>query len=267
MSLAESVRVNREIFYFEPSSLETFARERGAAYAAAEPFPHIVMDDFLPQWVTRGILEEFPAPGQDAAWRHYEDDNQKKLSNETEATLGPFTRHVIAQLNSSSFLGFLESLTGIEGLIPDPHLRGGGLHQIERGGLLKVHADFNWYPRLKLDRRLNLLLYLNEDWSEEYGGHLELWDTKMTRCERRVLPVFNRCVVFSTTDVAFHGHPEPLACPEGRTRKSLALYYYSNGRPEAEQAKPHSTQFKKRPSEQGLFAGWRDFVKRMSGST
>jgi 2-oxoglutarate-Fe(II)-dependent oxygenase superfamily protein len=249
-----------EPFFFDPSTLAALAGAHAGGYAEAKPFPHVVLDDFLPAWVGRRVLEEFPAPGQ-IDWRKYDDPNQKKLANESEAKLGPFTRHLIAQLNGSTFVSFIEQLTGIEGLIPDPHLRGGGLHQIQRGGLLKVHADFNWYPRLKLDRRLNLLFYLNEDWHEEYGGHLELWDTAMTRCERRVLPVFNRCVVFSTTDTAFHGHPEPLTCPEGRTRKSLALYYYSNGRPAEETTRPHSTQFKKRPSEQGWLGRLRGITK------
>ena len=93
------------------------------------------------------------------------------------------------------------------------------------------------------------MLYLNENWREEYGGHLELWDREMTRCVRRILPVFNRCVIFSTTDYSFHGHPDPLACPRGMTRKSLALYYYSNGRPVEETSAAHGTLMQSRPGE------------------
>jgi hypothetical protein len=112
---------------------------------------------------------------------------------------------------------------------------------------LKIHTDFNWYPRLKLDRRLNLLLYLNRNWEENYGGHLELWSPNMARCERKILPIANRCVIFSTTNSSYHGHPDALTCPEGWTRKSLALYYYSNGRPQDE--KTYSTVFKARPGD------------------
>ena len=126
---------------------------------------------------------------------------------------------------------------------------GGGLHQIERGGYLKIHADFNRHPKFNLDRRLNLLLYLNENWKEEYGGHLELWNNQMTACVRRISPIFNRCVIFNTTDFSYHGHPEPLTCPEHVTRKSLALYYYSNGRPETERSRPHGTLTQTRPGE------------------
>lgn len=94
-----------------------------------------------------------------------------------------------------------------------------------------------------------MIVYLNRHWKEEYGGNLELWNREMTRCERRVLPIFNRCVIFNTTDFSYHGHPEPLTCPEGMTRKSLALYYYSNGRPAEELSDAHSTLFQSRPGE------------------
>ncbi|NJM87615.1 MAG: 2OG-Fe(II) oxygenase [Hydrococcus sp. RU_2_2] len=159
------------------------------------------------------------------------------------------TRLLLYQMNGATFVNFLEKLTGIEGIIPDPHLVGGGLHQIERGGYLKIHVDFNKHGKLNLDRRLNLLLYLNKNWQEEYGGNLELWDRDMIKCQKKILPIFNRCVIFSTTDFSYHGHPEPLTCPEGRTRKSLALYYYSNGRPPEEVSNGHSTVFRARPDE------------------
>jgi hypothetical protein len=109
-----------------------------------------------------------------------------------------------------------------------------------------VHADFNKHRDFGLDRRLNLLLYLNKDWREEYGGHLQLWNRDVTRCEAKVLPIFNRMMVFGTTDFTFHGHPDPLQCPEGMTRKSLALYYFSNGRPAEEITGEHSTIFRPR---------------------
>jgi Rps23 Pro-64 3,4-dihydroxylase Tpa1-like proline 4-hydroxylase len=131
----------------------------------------------------------------------------------------------LAALNSSRFVAFLEGLTGISGLVADPHYRGGGLHQILPGGRLGIHADFNFYPKLKLYRRLNVIVYLNQNWQESYGGHLELWDKATLKSVKRVLPTFNRMVVFDTSSKSLHGHPEPLTCPEGRSRKSLALYY------------------------------------------
>ena len=130
------------------------------------------------------------------------------------------------------------------------------------GGLLKVHADFNLHQRLGLERRLNALLYLNRDWSDTYGGHLELWNRTMSRCERRVAPVFNRCVVFATSDSSFHGHPEPLSCPPGRSRRSIALYYYTaprQGRPPA----AHSTLFRARPDERVRTTSARRLARRL----
>ena len=150
-------------------------------------------------------------------------------------------------LNSSYFLTFLERLTGVDGLIADAHLRGGGLHEIRRGGKLDVHADFNYHKRIKLYRRLNLLLYLNQGWDEDWGGHLELWSRDMTRCVQRIAPVFNRAVIFDTSSHSYHGHPEPLECPETTSRKSMALYYYTVDCPDDSDEAPHTTVFQHVP--------------------
>jgi hypothetical protein len=157
--------------------------------------------------------------------------------------MGEVTRRFFAELNGAAFVEFLERLTGIKGLVPDPFLHGGGLHQIEPGGFLDVHADFNIHPRFKLYRRLNALIYLNEEWRDDWGGHLELWSPDMGRRAQRIAPEFNRTVIFSTTRQAFHGHPEPVACPPGINRRSLAVYYYSALPPEGEADGWHSTLY------------------------
>jgi Rps23 Pro-64 3,4-dihydroxylase Tpa1-like proline 4-hydroxylase len=230
-------------FFLDPQYLEDLSTKYQQAYSQGDPFPHIVIDKFLPESILEQILREFPQPGK-IHWKQFETTTEKKLASTSELQMGEATRLLLYQLNSSTFINFLENLTGISGVIPDPHFVGGGLHQIERGGYLKIHADFNHHRKLNLDRRLNLLIYLNKDWQEEYGGHFEMWNPEMTRCEQKILPLFNRCVIFNTTDVSYHGHPNPLNCPEGRTRKSLALYYYSNGRPLEEVSAKHSTIFK-----------------------
>jgi len=158
-------------FHFDRNCLNQMADSSSAIYQNAEPFPHIVLDDFLPRAVADRVLEEFPGV-EDIEWSRYVHEDSKKLASDRAEHMGPLTRHLISQFNNSDFINFLEKLTGIEGLVPDPHLWGGGLHQTPRGGYLNVHADFNFYKRLKLDRRLNLLLYLNKDWQEEYGGPL-----------------------------------------------------------------------------------------------
>jgi hypothetical protein len=212
-------------------------------YESARPFPHIALESLFPDDLLEGVLAHFPGP-DDPEWAKFDNPREKKLGNygrlfDTSGSVQDF----LFALNSPEMLEFLEKLTGIDGLIPDPYFGGGALHQIVRGGFLKVHADFNWHPKLRLDRRLNVLIYLNKDWKEEYGGELELWDRGMSRPVQKILPVFNRTVIFSTTDFSYHGHPRPLACPEGMTRKSVSLYYYSSGRPEEEKSPPHDTVF------------------------
>lgn len=216
-----------------------------ASYLGAKPFPHIVFDNFFDPDVVDLILAEFPRPNQ-IRWQEFDNAREIKLASAIEASFGPVTRLLLYHLNSMTFLDFLSGVTGIEDLISDPSFDGGGLHQIVRGGKLGVHSDYNKHRRYGLDRRLNVLLYLNKDWHDEYGGHLELWDRNMTKCEAKILPVFNRMMIFGTTDFTYHGHPDPLRCPEGVTRKSLALYYFSNGRPSEEITGEHSTIFRDR---------------------
>jgi Rps23 Pro-64 3,4-dihydroxylase Tpa1-like proline 4-hydroxylase len=218
-------------FHFDSGRLLPLASARHQEYVSAEPFPHIVIDDFLPEEVLDGVLAEFPSPDAEA-WLRFESENERKLASQRDTPMGDATRHLLAEFNSAPFIEFLETLTGIGGLVPDPHFEGGGMHQIVRGGHLNVHVDFNKHPRTGLERRLNALIYLNRDWQPEYGGALGLWNPDGTRELRTVLPMFNRLVVFSTTETSYHGHPEPLNCPAGMTRKSLALYYYSASRAE-----------------------------------
>ncbi|HSS20302.1 MAG TPA: 2OG-Fe(II) oxygenase [Pyrinomonadaceae bacterium] len=236
------------MFVLDAESLGLLAAKLSSAYSAAEPFPHTVIDDFLPAPALASVADSFPR-AEDIEWHRSANPRQQKLAVEDETLISDDARWLLYQLNSATFMKFLEVLTGIDGLIPDPYFAGGGLHQIEPGGYLKIHADFNRHPKFNLERRLNLLLYLNRDWKEEYGGHLELWNREMTRSIHRILPSFNRCVIFNTTDFSYHGHPEPLMCPAGMTRKSLALYYYSHDRPAEEVSDEHGTLVQPRPGE------------------
>jgi len=220
-----------------------------ASYAAAKPFPHVVLDDFFDPSLLEKVLAEFPKPGA-IKWERFDNDKEIKLASAVDAAFGPTTRLFLYHLNSISFLDFIGEVSGISNLIPDPHFDGGGMHQIVRGGKLGVHVDFNKHPRFNLDRRVNVLVYLNKDWHDDYGGHLQLWNREMTRCEAKVAPLFNRMVMFGTTDFSYHGHPDPLECPKEMTRKSLALYYFTNGRPAVEVSGDHSTLFQSRHEEE-----------------
>jgi Rps23 Pro-64 3,4-dihydroxylase Tpa1-like proline 4-hydroxylase len=233
-------------YRFSSTQLSALGERLRSQYAQATPFPHIVIEDFLPEWVLDQVLDEFPNPDA-KLWERRVTKNSLKLSCNILEDLGPSTALVLEQLNSRPMLRFLECLTGIDNLLPDAIYEGGGLHQIMPGGFLKIHADFNIHPFYHLDRRLNAILFLNRDWCEEYGGHFELWNQDMSACARKVLPVFNRLVVFSTTDTSYHGHPDPLRCPQGMSRKSIATYYYTNGRPAETRTSAHSTIYKLRP--------------------
>jgi Rps23 Pro-64 3,4-dihydroxylase Tpa1-like proline 4-hydroxylase len=160
-------------------------------------------------------------------------------------SLTPAIRAMFYAFNSRPFIRILENITGIKGLIPDPYFVGAGLHEIKQGGHLSIHADFNHHKPLNLERRINILVYLNKGWRDEYGGQLELWDTSMRECIRSIVPLFGRCVIFNTTEESNHGNPHPINHPEGVSRKSIALYYYTSTWVPRE--REHTTQFRVRP--------------------
>jgi hypothetical protein len=208
----------------------------------AQPFPHAVIrgawDEELIRDCKQGVQEQQAWTGE----RNFIGAEKKRFCSDMEAL--PFAvQLLIREASSPQFLTWLEALTGERGLIPDPHLQGGGIHSIGTGGFLKLHADFNWHPRLSLYRRLNLLLYLNE-WQTEWGGDLELWSRDMKSCAVTVPPHANTMVIFTTDDTSFHGHPHPLTCPRGVTRDSIALYYYTAVQPEGWRAKRMNTDYR-----------------------
>jgi len=251
----------RSGYLFERQHLDRLARRYRPGYLTADPFPHIVIDDFFPDpSILDRVAAEFPPP-DNRAWRHHTHQHSRKRALNDVTQMGPDTLRVLLHANASPFVDFLEQLTGIDCLVSDPHLVGGGIHEIERGGFLDIHADFNRHDRLSLDRRLNVLSYLNREWPDEYGGQLELWDDRMSGPVQRIAPVFNRFVVFSTTETSFHGHPAPLACPPARSRRSLALYYYTNGRPAEEVTDAHLTVYPNRARRRAQVV---DIVRRMT---
>jgi hypothetical protein len=220
-------------------------RSLSERYRSASPFPHIVIDDFLDADVLRTVLAEFPS-GEEKGYFDRDQERYKFQFAPQEIPSGHI-RNLFAELNSQAFLGFLEEMTGIEGLISDPYFEGGGLHETRRGGHLGVHADFNVHGRLKVERRINLLIYLNEDWNPEFGGQLELWDTGMKECVVRVEPLFGRAVLFNTNLDSFHGHPDPLSCPPDRSRRSIATYYYTAAEDGLASLPKRTTNFRPRP--------------------
>ena len=232
---------------FAVPGLRRHAERLRASYSRAAPFPHAVIDDLFPAGVIQAIASEVPeqmlpsgcVPGAAACYRkasvHF---RKSELHHES---MGPSTRRLFVTLRSAPFVRFLETLSGVEGLIPDPGYEGSGVHLTGDGGVLAVHHDFNYMlcdvasgvysgcgrpnphaaataQRVQLHRRVNVFVYLNHDWPDAYGGHLELWARNMSRCEARIRPALGRFAVFSSTDFSFHGHPTPLRLPPGRMR-------------------------------------------------
>lgn len=200
-----------------------------ASFKNASPFPHIVIDNFLKPEVAESIYNAFPDAHEDF-WYEYNNPIEIKLACNDPQHIPPNVMEVLNTLNSNKYLKLFSHITGIDDLQADPTLHGGGMHCIKPGGKLDIHIDYSIHPSLKLERRLNLIIYLNKNWQAKYGGELELWEQDMSKCARKILPVFNRAVIFATDDTSYHGHPEPLRCPNNMARKSLALYYLTTPR-------------------------------------
>jgi Rps23 Pro-64 3,4-dihydroxylase Tpa1-like proline 4-hydroxylase len=233
---------------FDEAKLLQFGKEKNHEYINAKPFPSISFDNFFNENALNEILSEFPDLKSRADY-NFNNANENKLATKGEYKLSENAREFIRFLNSQVFLDFLTNLTGIKNLIPDPTLAGGGYHELKPGGFLKIHSDFNKHPDTKLDRRINVLVYLNKNWKSEYGGQFELWNESMTECVTKIEPNFNTMAIFSTTSKSYHGNPNIIRCEEGNSRKSIAMYYYTNGRPEhevEEYLEDHSTIFKAR---------------------
>lgn len=212
--------------FFPQDEMAAIGLRHRPAYVAASPFPMIAFDEFINPALLETCLQNFPAgPDQDTS--HFDNQHEHEKWGFSPERLHPEIRALFYSFNARPFITFLEALTGIDGLIPDPYFGGGGFHELTSGGFLDVHADFNYHPILKVARRLNVLIYLNKDWKAEYGGSFEIWNEDKTACIRKIVPEFNRCVIFSTSDTSFHGNPEPVHHPAGLPRRSIALYYYT----------------------------------------
>ena len=235
----------------DPALARKIGEGLAASYCFAEPFAHMVLEDFLPEPVARLALDHFPreALRSDRVFEMGYAGLHKRqiLPEECDAS----ARGLFHFFNSRPMLEFLEGLTTIQGLIPDPYFNGGGYHETGRGGKLGIHADFRVNEQLHLHRRLNVIVYLNDDWKAEWGGSLELWDRAMTAKQREVAPLFNRCVIFSTDANSYHGHPDPLTTPENVFRRSIALYYYTASREIYKEVPNTSTIYHARPGDDG----------------
>lgn len=207
---------------------------RAQSFRNAAPFAHIAIDGLFSPRLLDLIHEEFePASG---AFRQVKTAHETTYRSRRPTDLGPAGQRYIDLVHSHRFVDYLSRITGIDDLIVDHGLRGGGMHETVRGGRFDVHADFNYHRETMLRNALVVITYLNRDWDPSYGGDLELWDAQSRRCVTKVAPLFGRTLIMRHSATAFHGHPLPLATPDGRSRRSIATYYYVNG--SAEQLRP-----------------------------
>lgn len=228
-------------YLLDKSQLGELAERHAASFRTAAPFAHIVIDNFLPTAVALRLARDFP-PTDVEGWikwgagpeRLRVKSSNDKLGLSEEAYFPASLRHFALQLCSATFIRFVERLSGLSGLLADPFFSGCGLHSTGRGGRLMIHSDADRHPLgMPLHQAVNAILYLNEDWKEEYGGGLELWSRDASHCVREIAPICNRLVIFETHSFSYHGHPHPLQCPPGRRRNSIASYYYVLGRPKS----------------------------------
>jgi hypothetical protein len=220
--------------------------ELHARFAAAQPFPHIVLEGLFSATLLEAVVNDFD-PARLDHWKKIENDREVTIRSRPDAELGPASQLYFDTLSSGRFVKFLSALTGIVGLLPDPLLRGGGLHESRSGGRFDVHLDFTKHFVTNLDNRLVLITYLNRDWLPAYGGALELWSAAEKRCVVKVVPEFGHTVILRHSEDSLHGHPDPVIAPGGRVRRSAAAYYYTNGVDDQAVAQRYTTYFATAP--------------------
>lgn len=228
---------------FDDTRYARIAVERAKEYQTSAPFPNICIDNFLPEDMARALSAAFPKP-DDISWIERDNKNNRRRYQHDETKLPHLLRDMLREFNSRQFTLFLETLTGIDCLLPDPYFIGGGAHMSSTGDFLNIHADFNWHHKMQAHRRVNALLYLPEQWEPEWNGALEFWDKDMKAPVVSNLPRFNRLVIFSTGELSHHGQRIPNSCPPDVQRKVLNLYYYTTQREDGDFDTPHFTLYK-----------------------
>ena len=216
----------------------------------AEPFPNICIDNFLDPEFALELSRSYPDFSNAREMGHeFHKVNEKGKIQITDSNKFPApVSQLHKELSSQKFIRAMQVLSGVDNLQFDGTFSGGGMHMTNRSGILDVHVDFNRLNSNGLFRRLNILIYLNEKWQEEWGGNVELWDEPVKNCIKSISPLLNRCVIFATSDHSFHG-VTAVNSPEGVSRKSFAIYLYSDQADSTSFSESHSTIFRARPEE------------------
>ncbi len=250
--------INQSLFSEE--NISKMAKE----FSDAKPYKHLVIDNFLQAEMADKIFNEFPK--EEVFNKRYKGVNEFKAEGSNFEDFSEIFSILRQEMHSKEWCELMSKLVGIDGLYSVPDALGGGLHQGGDGSFLDIHIDFNIHADRGIHRRVNLLIFFNKNWKESYGGHTELWNADMTNLDKKVFPEFNRCLIFETNEISYHGYAA-IKVPEGVTRKSFYAYYYTDLRADA--AKYHDTVFKARPTDSAakkmmtpLKEGAKNFIKR-----
>jgi Rps23 Pro-64 3,4-dihydroxylase Tpa1-like proline 4-hydroxylase len=221
--------------------LTTNVFEDEQEFKTAKPFPMKVIDNFLPENVAHSMFDEIQSVDK-SLWKHFT-RNGSNMYELNKMELTPLAFEVMGYLHSKNALDSLEKITGIKGLIPDPHLVGAGYSIAMPGDTLQPHTDFNWNDTLKLHRAMSLIIYLTPDWKPEWNGGLDFYDKTRTNVESHVDCLFNRCLIWQYNKFGWHGHINPLNCPEDKPRTTFRLFYYTSNSSYLEDDPPHRSQY------------------------
>lgn len=226
--------------YTSPEKIEALSSE----FKNAKPFPHLVLDNFLKPEIAQQLYADFPSI--EGLKKHYNGLNENKSEGANFQDFPEIFRQIRTEIMSKELSQLMSQITGIEDLFVTDDKLGTGLHQGGDGSFLDIHIDFNIHAEKNVHRRLNMLIYLNPNWQDDFGGDLELWNADMTQCEVKVAPLFNRAAMFETSEISYHGYGK-MNLPEGMTRKSIYTYFYTDLREDA--VSYHDTVFKPRPDD------------------
>jgi hypothetical protein len=216
-------------------------RELNDEFVGTPPYPMIVLDDFLPKDIAQAMQKECETIPKNY-WTNFT-RNGSHMEECINLDVAPVAAEVVNQLHSQAGMRWLTQMTGIKDLIPDPYIIGGGYSKSYTGDSLQIHTDFNWNETIKMHRMLSFIIYLNEDWKDDYEGHLHFYDFNKKELIQKVAPNFNRAVFWRHHKRGFHGHPHPLTCPTSMSRNAFRLFFYVSNSQYDPNDRPHRSLY------------------------
>ena len=254
-----NMSVSLDRFLRLPGPVQSLRRE----YLDAKPWPHVVLEDLFPEVLLDSVAADCAGLDQAGLITRNHD---RQIKQEAWDGLGPATTRFLDLVEGESFRDFISTVTGVADLLTDPTHTYAGAHRTPPGGFTKIHRDFEVHPTSGLFHRVNLLVYLNRDWADSYGGSLELWPPDMSALGRRIFPRYNTTVLWETHGATLHGLPDPVKCPSDRMRLSVACYYYTKAPRIAAKGERRVRYWAARPGEDRAIEriDWRDHLRELA---